>query len=154
MLNTITIDMLSAIGGALLTAIGVMAKNALSQRTKIDETVMKERRELYKKLWEKTKLLPKWPQATNVTYAKLLTLSEELRDWYLLEGGIYLSEQARKAYGNVQENLCLTAQGKWDDQTKTITDTEYKTLVVFCSALRTELTRDLQSRKRAFWNVN
>jgi Zn-dependent oligopeptidase len=146
-------NILSAIGGALLTVVIFFAKNALSQRTKIDETMLKERRELYKKLWEKTKLLPKWPQATDVTYAKLHTLSEELRNWYFEQGGIYLSEQARKVYGNVQENLCKTVQGKQNDQAKTITDAEYKNLVDFCSALRTELTRDLQSRKRAFWDV-
>ncbi len=149
-----TIDIFSAIGGAFLTAIGVLVKSAFSQRVKIDESVLKERRELYQKLWEKTKLLPKWPQATDVTYAKLHTLSEELRDWYFLEGGIYLSEQARKAYGNVQENLCLTTKAKQDDQEKSITDAEYQNLVDFCSALRTELTQDLQSRKRAFMIIN
>jgi hypothetical protein len=99
-------------------------------------------------------LLPKWPRATDVTYAKLHTLSEGLRDWYFLEGGIYLSEEARKAYGNVQENVCLTVQGKQDEQDKTISDAEYDKLVDCCSALRTELTRDLQSRKRAFVVVN
>lgn len=153
-MDKITIDIFSAIGGAILTAIVFMVKNAVSQRTKIDETVLIERRELYKKLWEKTKLLPKWPKATNVTYEKLHTLSEELRDWYFNEGGIYLSAEARQAYEHVQSSLCQAVEANQNKEAATIaatiTDSEYKQIRSFCSALRSELTQDLQSRKRAF----
>ena len=149
-MDKITIEIFSAIGGAILTAIVFMVKNAVSQRTKIDETVLIERRELYKKLWEKTKLLPKWPKATSVTYEKLHTLSEELRDWYFNEGGIYLSAEARQTYEHVQSSLCQAVAMHSDKQTATITDDEYENIREFCSQLRTELTHDLQSRKRTF----
>lgn len=153
-MDTILINTLSAIGGALLTAVGILVKSAFDQRTKIDETVLNERRELYKKLWAKSKLLPKWPRAHDISYAKLHSLSEELRDWYFMEGGIYLSEQAREAYGNAQESLCLATKGKNNSFSDVITDDEYDRLANSFSALRTELTSDLHSRKRAFMTVS
>lgn len=141
---------ISALIGAILAAIGIAINNALNQRAKIDENLLHERLKVYKVLWEKTKLLPKWPKAPGVTYEELLTLSEGLRDWYFLEGGIYLTAEARKAYESVQKSLCQAVEANQNKEAATITDSEYEQIRSFCSALRSELTQDLQSRKRAF----
>ncbi|HYP40837.1 MAG TPA: hypothetical protein VEX13_10800 [Chloroflexia bacterium] len=140
-----------AIVGALAGFVSAAAKNALDARSKIDEQLRQTRITLYKVLWQKTKLLPKWPRATNVTYEDLAQLSEELRDWYFDNGGIYLSTAARRAYGNVQDALAeVTRDITRDKAVKPLDSKEYNAVQVECSKLRTELTKDLLSRRRTF----
>lgn len=77
---------ISAIIGAVVSYIGAVIQNFLDMRTTIDKSLRDDRIKVYKVLWKKTELLPKWPKATDVTYEKLAKLSEELRDWYFSEG--------------------------------------------------------------------
>ena len=149
--DTMFVIVVSALTGAVVTAVAAIIQNILSLRAKFDESLRESRLAAYKPLWKKTKLLPMWPRADNVTYAAIQKLSEDFREWYFDVGGIYLSAQSRKTFENVQKKLCEVVESDQarEDENASITGTEYDIVQSKCSALRTELTRDLQSRKRA-----
>jgi hypothetical protein len=117
----------------------------IGARIKVDEGLRAKRETSYLELWKLTSLLPEWPRADDVTYAKLGELSRAMRDWYFNGGGLYLSRQARTAYGKVQDGL-EPLLGKPGDAP--IATAEYDRLQKLCSRLRTELTSDLLSRER------
>jgi len=138
----------SALIGALVSYIGALIHNSFHLRTKIDETLLDTRTKLYKPLWLQTQLLPKWPKAQNLTSEQLTKFSESLRNWYFAEGGIYLSQPARKAYGKLQEELTNAVQSP--GSTPHVTDSHYDAIQKRCSRLRSQLTKDLMSRTRIF----
>ena len=145
--DQITIILVSAAIGGIVSFIGAVINNTLEKRTKVDENLRNTRIAVYKILWKMMELLPKWPKSTDVTYEKLNNFSVELKDWYFNEGGMFLSEQARKAYGNLQEAVSnVVGKGKEG----TVTDDEYNLVRGKCGLLRTEITKDLQSRSRTF----
>lgn len=86
-----------------------------------------------------------------MTYKNLNELSKRFRDWYFNEGGIYLSTQARKAYEVVQDRISEIVDQHQHELNTAITygkNGDYERIRDACSKLRTELTRDLESRKR------
>jgi hypothetical protein len=46
-----------------------------------------KRETCYRDLWRLTGLLPRWPKASDVTYAKVLERSRNCRDWFLMAAG-------------------------------------------------------------------
>ena len=145
----ITTVVISALVGAVVSYVLAVIQHILDAQTKVDERLRQDRFTVYTVLWEKTGLLPQWPRSTTVTYEKLTGLSEEMRDWYFTQGGIYLSAQARKSYGDAQEGIQMVLQ---EEQTsETITELQYNELKGKLSKLRTQLTQDLLSRRSAPW---
>jgi hypothetical protein len=127
--------------------IGALISHFLIQRRSVDLAVHRSRGEVYKSVWEKTGLLSRWPRRSGLTYGELRTLSEELRNWYFLVGGLYVSDSARAACGNLQEALNDPHRSQSAD---IVSDSDYAPLQISCSKLRSELTHDLLSRKRMF----
>jgi hypothetical protein len=127
--------------------IGALISHFLIQRRSVDVAIHKSRGEAYKPVWEKTGLLSMWPRRPGVTYLELRTFSEDLRNWYFLVGGLYLSDSARAAYGNLQKAL---NDPRRPNSADAVSDSDYALLQGYCSKLRTELTHDLLSRKRMF----
>ncbi|MFL5384223.1 MAG: hypothetical protein ACJ8GN_17010 [Longimicrobiaceae bacterium] len=143
-------------------AVGLVAGfigSVLAERTRIDESVRAARLECYTKLWRKTELLPAYPVAAEVTYDELLALTEEMRDWYFREGGMYLSKASRKRYGDAQEEIGRVIGGKLlvngqvvesprKAGTLSLSDPEYVRVQHRLSALRTSMAGDLLARSR------
>lgn len=118
----------------------------LATATTIDSDLRAHRIEVYCELWKKTGLLPQWPRNPQLTYPQLRQFSTDLRDWYFERGGMYLSRNAREAYGKVQEALgSVLAANKGG----TVSDPDYDSVRTQCSKLRSELTNDLLSRREA-----
>ena len=143
--------LISALIGAGISALVITANNFFSFRSRIDENLREKRLEVYKILWKETSVLPKWPRNPDVTYKNLNELSKRFRDWYFNEGGIYLSTQARKAYEVVQDRISAAVDKHQHELNTPITygkNGDYESIRDACSKLRTELTRDLESRKR------
>jgi hypothetical protein len=111
----------------------------------IDLDLRKRRLEVYGEIWEATALLPKWPRANDVTYEKLLEFSTSLRTWYFKKGGMYLSRSTqRDAYSTLQDKLSEILVVK---KSGPISPEHYGEVRERCSALRTALASDIQSRR-------
>lgn len=120
---------------------------AVDLSTQIDIHLREQRIRVYATIWQSTSILPRWPRATNVTYPNILRFSEGLRSWYFAEqGGMWLSTTARQAYGDLQETIWQILPQRVDGA---ITEEDYDAILAKCSALRTELTNDLVSRRAA-----
>jgi hypothetical protein len=145
----ITAALIAAVVGVVSGFVGAVLKAALDRRTKLDEDLLKERRTLYAELWQETKVLPKWPRASDVTYQDVAEFSAQLRDWYFLKGGMYLSSKARQSYGGVQDRIWSVLGTRGKDRDMPLLAEDYDAFQAACSAMRTELTRDLLSRRGA-----
>jgi hypothetical protein len=155
-MNSLLPAAVSTIVGAVVSYIVAARKVRLEMRTRIDESLQETRTELYKELWEKTGLLPLWPKNDSVTYQDLSSLSEEFRDWYFHQnqGGMYLSSKARDAYGRMQKGIQKILKQHSSRPNAQASDrlspNDYDKIRDRCSKVRTELTKDLLSRRRAF----
>ncbi|CAN7749496.1 hypothetical protein LJR084_006800 [Variovorax sp. LjRoot84] len=111
----------------------------------IDIDLRTKRIGVYEELWKSTAILPKWPKATDVTYEQLLLFSEGLRKWYFEKGGMYLSRSTHKrAYGPLQDALAEVLR---IHKTGPVSVEDYETIRSRCSALRTALASDIESRR-------
>lgn len=146
--SILTVVVSSLIGG-FVAYVGAVINSSLAMRSQIDQSLRDARTNVYKDLWRRTGLLPQWPKSSDVTYAKLSDFSRDLRHWYFTEGGIYLSSESRAMYGRLQEIVTVVLQDAGQGR---ITDEEYVRIREACSLLRTELTRDLLSRRRALFS--
>lgn len=109
------------------------------------DTALRERRiPVYAELWERTGLLPMWPRNTDLSFEDLQGFTRDLRDWYYQRGGMFLSENAREAFFEVQKavHAVLDKQAAGP-----VSGEDYGTIRERCSRLRTELTEDLLSRR-------
>jgi hypothetical protein len=106
----------------------------------------KKRVEKYEKLWTLMEVLPKWPRSSNVRYTDLNSLSNYLRDWYFKEqGGLYLTRESHSMYSLIQESLTMVVKKVRPGR---VLARDYDNLRDNLSMLRTELTEDLQTRRR------
>ena len=121
-------------------------KASVQYASSLDLDLRKSRTASYADLWTKTKKVSKWPKNEKLTYEALLKVSEELRDWYFDGGGILLSRSAQTGYRNAQTSITKVistgATGKLDPK-------DYDLARNFLSALRSEMTDDLLSRREA-----
>jgi hypothetical protein len=118
----------------------------LSMMGAVDTDLRKRRADVYAELWKKTGALPQWPRNRDLTYRDLLVLSKELKTWYFETGGMYLSAKARATYGDLQEEITSVLQEGTEGMLR---DRDYDVVRLRCSALRSELTADLLSRREA-----
>ena len=106
----------------------------------------------YSELWHITRVLPRWPVDEQFTYEKLGKYSENLRSWYFgtdgrQPGGMLLTEDASQSYRNLQTRIAdILKSPRLADK---LTDENYEEIRKLGSTLRTELTRDLLSRREA-----
>jgi hypothetical protein len=132
--------------GVVTGFLGALLKTWLDSRLLLDTETRKERWTVYKALWSSMQAVPKWPRNRELTNGKLLDFSGACRDWYFSTGGFYLSRSAQRAYGRMQQAITDVTQAK--DNAAPVDDPEYDRVQEACSALRTQLTRDLLSRQR------
>jgi len=103
-----------------------------------------ERISAYRRLWELTRILPKWPRAKNVPYSDLRAFSAALRDWYFIGGGgIFLSRPAHGTYSSVQNTLQAILNKRASGP---IAADHYDEVREVCSALRSQLAEDIGAR--------
>lgn len=135
----------SAIGGAV-SFLGAFIKSRLDSSAKVDELLRGKRTEQYLILWEKTRVVPKWPRDDTLTYADITELSKALRAWYFDGGGIYLSRSSQKTYARLQDTIWSILDQKPGGE---VVSNHYDLIQKRCSALRTSMTDDVSSRRRA-----
>jgi len=125
-------------------------KGALSFFGSVDTELRGLRIKSYSELWRTTRALPRWPIDSSFTYARLRAYAEDLRSWYFgkdveAPGGMLLTEDAAQAYRNLQTRIAEALEGS--DPAAPLDPEEYESVRELASAMRTELTRDLLSRR-------
>lgn len=94
------------------------------------------------------KQFPLQPKADDVTYLKLKAMSEQMRDWYFCSGGILMSEKTRALYGMLQEEINARILKNKKPDANLVENEEYDTIQKLCSSVRSEMTKDLLSKKK------
>jgi hypothetical protein len=141
-----------ALVGVAGTVLGAFVNGALATRAKVNDEMRQLRLQSYPLLWQLTSSFSRWPRMTN-TYSDLDELHRWLRSWYYEAGGIHLSENSRARYGEVQELVAAHLGGPEGEAIAAgppgpISGDVYIGLLGACSALRTALTEDLESRRQ------
>jgi hypothetical protein len=116
----------------------------------VDKDLRNLRIQSYSNLWRRTRALPRWPIDESFTYARLRGYAENLRDWYFGEGteapgGMLMTDDAALAYRTLQTKIATGLASA--EPARTLDPGDYAAIRELCSALRTELTRDLLSRR-------
>jgi hypothetical protein len=146
MTDTLTV-IISAAVGAVVAYLGAVWQTRLEARRVIHERVHQSRARLYPSAWKLTGALPRRPRTEEHSYGSLSTLAIELRDWYYVEGGIYLSGAARRAYSVYQDTISEVTANR--EPNTELDEQDYEKVRKAGSQFRTWLTRDLLSRSRA-----
>jgi hypothetical protein len=141
-----------AVIGIAGTVLGALVSGALATRAKVSEEMRQLRLVSYPVLWKLTSNFSRWPRATN-TYADLEKFHRRFRTWYYETGGFQLSDNSRARYGDVQELMAAyldapEGQAMPAQPDGPLPDGVYVGLMDACSALRTALTEDLESRRQ------
>jgi hypothetical protein len=151
-ISTAVIAGIAAIVGGSSVA---LVEGFVASRGKENEELRNWRLKVYPAVWRLTATVPRWPQA-DPTYQDLWDLHLALRKWYYESGGLYLSENARARYEDMQELLDAYLDGRdRADATpvphrpsrRASADSPYTALMETCSAFRTALTEDLSTRR-------
>jgi hypothetical protein len=134
-------------GAALVSGLISASVNGwLSTRAKVNEELRVERLKAYPPIWERTRAFSRWPR-NAAKYEDLHRFHLDLREWYYTVGGLYMSENGRARYGEVQE-LAAAHLGHRRPPTASLPDDSYDALMKTCSAFRIALTEDLESRRQ------
>lgn len=129
-------------------------KKSLAFFGAVDTELRTMRIKSYSELWQRTKVLPKWPRDPSVGYGSLTELSAGLRGWYFgaqdaVPGGMLLTEDAMNAYKALQSQIAevVSVYDIAHDTDRALAPGDYETVRRCASTLRTELTKDLLSRR-------
>jgi hypothetical protein len=142
---------LSGLFGIAVGFVTAIVKSRVDVGAQVDQQLREARADAYKALWSHTGVLPRWPRRQDVTFADLEKLSETLRDWYFSGSGLYLSRESFDRYAEVQETLTAAVVS---DTSKPLGAEVYDSLRKKCSALRSSLADDLQSRRpQSLWPI-
>jgi len=158
--------LIALIFGGLL---GGLLKLYFDYNSKVVTDLWSKRYEAYSKLWKLTEVLPKYSRKDEVTFDELANFALAMRHWYFETGGILLSDQCRDAYFAIQikiREVISKVNEEYKEHYKDIvidhvkieTDngesiTVYDVIQKLCSNMRTEMTRDLLSRRRNFFSL-
>jgi len=142
----------AALIGLVVGGVAAWIKAALAIRAKTNEELRAKRLELYPELWRLTAAFSFWPPA-ELTRAELVALNLEMRNWYFdRNGGLFLSENGRHRYGEMKQ--LLSAHIELAHRSEPLDRDAYRALARTCSAFRTGMTEDLETRRqRSLWWV-
>jgi hypothetical protein len=148
----ISLAVVTAVLGLLTAGVLAVVNNWINARAGVDENLRTRRLEQYPALWSATAAVSRWPSAV-VSRGSLEDLHRTLRSWYYGQGGLFLSEQARARYGDVQELIAALLTVARGDASDVLAPNGYTDLMETASALRTALTQDLDTRrKKSAWD--
>lgn len=139
---------LGAIVGSAGSYLGLYWKVRKELEAEYDKDLRQERLTSYKTLWAITQPLAKYARPEPVTPGRLRKLSDDLRQWYFENGGIFMSEATREEYFALQEELKARIAAHGADLSKSLTDNDYATARKRGSRLRTAITIDVGTRKQ------
>jgi hypothetical protein len=137
--------LITSAAGLVSGVVGAGVNTWLANRSRVSEGLRDQRLKAYPDVWERTGRFARWPRNT-VTYAALDEFHRELRNWYFHVGGLYMSENARRRYGQMQE--LVGAHCAVEESHASLPPGAYADVMEACSEFRTALTEDLESRRQ------
>jgi hypothetical protein len=140
-----TIGLITGVAGLVSGFVSAAANTWLANRSKVSEELREQRLKAYPSVWEQTATFARWPR-NDVMFGDLAAFERDLRSWYYGVGGLYMSENARRRYGHVQELVGTYREGR--EPRRAVAPDAYADLMEACSAFRTALTEDLESRRQ------
>lgn len=114
---------------------------------KYDTDLRDKRIPQYLALWKLLEDLAKYARPKQLTFDDLYKLTASLRQWYFEQGGLFLSEKSRDTYFALQDAIKEVLDVKGQSGEATVDEATYEDLRKSGSDLRTELTRDVGTRK-------
>jgi hypothetical protein len=140
-----TIGLITGVAGLVSGFVSAAANTWLANRSKVSEELREQRLKAYPNVWARTVKFSRWPR-NDVSYGELAEFERELRGWYYRVGGLYMSQNARRRYGHMQEVVAAYREGR--EPERHVAPEAYEDLMEACSAFRTALTEDLESRRQ------
>jgi hypothetical protein len=139
----------TVLGAALGLVTGaLLALLASRQRLEVeyDIELRKHRIRAYQALWKILEPLAYYSPPSAVTYAVARDLSQGLRSWYFEVGGLFLSEESREAYFDLQKGLGGVIKEPVDVDHVPLGPQRFERLRAIASKLRTASTQDVATR--------
>lgn len=115
-------------------------------QARYDETLHNTRIGTYQDLWGRMQVLAKYARPEPVTPSRLRRLAEELRAWYYEVGGLFLSDNSRDRYFDLQDAIVAELKKDHADEDKDLDNDSFEAIREQSSTLRTSLSSDLRSR--------
>jgi hypothetical protein len=145
-----TSELVTTVLGAALGLVtgALLALLASRQRLEVeyDIDLRKHRIEAYQALWKILEPLAYYSPPSAVTYAVARDLSQALRSWYFEVGGLFLSEESREAYFDLQKGLGFVVKEPLDVGHLPLGPQRFERLRAIASKLRTASTQDVATR--------
>jgi hypothetical protein len=144
----------SAAGAIWAAYVGTRRRVLTELEGRYDADLRGLRLTVYPKLWAALEPLALYARepAGRPTRGEMRDLALELRRWYFAQGGLYLSEQAREAYFQLQAGLTVvTTSERWIAEGAPAHELDpdtYESLRRLGSWLRTARTHDVGTRRR------
>lgn len=147
MSSDVSLAVITAVLGLLTAGVLALINNWINVRAGVDEDLRERRLKEYPALWTATGAVSRWPRAV-VNRSTLDELHRTLRSWYYAQGGLFLSEQSRARYGDVQQLIAAFLAADDGEATDVLAPIGYTDLMETASVLRVALTQDLDTRRR------
>jgi hypothetical protein len=138
---------LSAVVTAIITYLSISVQVRRDLEAKYDLDLRGQRITVYKELWRLLQPLAKYARPGPFTPAGAKELSRELRRWYFETGGLFMSEETRDAYFELQSGLGTFAEDQNRQVEQALGETEFTCLRDKGSTLRTRVTQDIGTRQ-------
>lgn len=143
---------LSGILSAIITAVVTYLATVVKIRRELEATYDRDLRDkriaVYKELWKQLEPLAKYGRSRQFSLEVARDLTQNLRNWYFETGGLFLSDRTRDAYFSVQEALKLVCEDNLLGESQPIDGMRFEAIRKMGSALRTQMTLDVGTRKR------
>jgi hypothetical protein len=147
-MSEIGVALISALLGIIGSYFAARQKFRDDLQAKYDESLRNDRLAAYKELWALTKTLPLYARTEPVTGNTLWEMAIALRNWYFDKGGIFLTDNSRDAYFDLQKKIKSVVEDPQADLTRELDGPTFKAVRELSSNLRTNLSSDLRSRKQ------
>ena len=135
--------------GALAGILTTSWKTRKDLESQYDIDLRKQRIDAYRVLWKDLEPLAYYSPPSALTYGGLRELSENLRRWYFLDGGLFLSERTRPPYFHLQQALTRLPAAPEREAHINVDDESVAIVKALASRLRTSTTEDVATRVRS-----
>jgi hypothetical protein len=150
--ETIITGIVSAFSGGLIAYVFAVFKLRKEFEFKYDTDLRDKRITQYLELWKLLEDLAKYARPKALTFTDLELLTTSLREWYFQKGGLFLSDNSRDCYFDLQDAIKNVLVANSEAKETEIAEQTYESLRSVGSNLRTALAQDVGTRKAAKLN--